>query len=191
MMNQKGFTLIELLVVVAIIGILAAVGVVAYNGYTNSAKINASKSNHANVVKYIAAEVQKCNTGSEKAMDNNLTCSTFLSASSSEKADDAVEAALLALDDFKNPHSPGTSGVAYLPNILKELFGGGNALAEEEASVEDDSGDSSGGTATAAGSLTKGQTKLDANVPNAGEITIQTKYDDDNDDIVSNVVSVI
>ena len=46
MKNNKGFTLIELLVVVAIIGILAAVGVVAYNGYTKSAKINASKSNH-------------------------------------------------------------------------------------------------------------------------------------------------
>ena len=36
--KNKGFTLIELLVVVAIIGILASVGVVAYNGYTESAK---------------------------------------------------------------------------------------------------------------------------------------------------------
>jgi len=36
-MKRNGFTPIELLVVVAIIGILAAVGVVAYNGNTSVA----------------------------------------------------------------------------------------------------------------------------------------------------------
>lgn len=48
-MRRNGFTLIELLVVVAIIGILAAVGVVAYDGYTKNAKFIAVQENFKNI----------------------------------------------------------------------------------------------------------------------------------------------
>tara|TARA_B110000444_G_scaffold49095_1_gene44952 strand:+ start:1294 stop:1776 length:483 start_codon:yes stop_codon:yes gene_type:complete len=105
MKNNKGFTLIELLVVVAIIGILAAVGVVAYNGYTKSAKINASKSNQGAVTKYLAAEIQKCNMGTEAtAMSGNLTCSGRTEAL-------IVSGAVAALADFKNTYTPVCGGV--------------------------------------------------------------------------------
>jgi type IV pilus assembly protein PilA len=64
--NIKGFTLIELLVVVAIIGILAAVGLVSFSEYSSSAKQNATKSNHNVYVKFISTQLFKCSIENNK-----------------------------------------------------------------------------------------------------------------------------
>ena len=113
--KNKGFTLIELLVVVAIIGILAAVGVVAYNGYTGNAKVASTKSNQATVVKYIAAETKKCDLGEVKAMSDNLTCSGKSAAS-------VITASVNALGEFKNAYVPGN----------KAVTSGGNNTADSD-----------------------------------------------------------
>ena len=58
--NCKAFTLIELLVVVAIIGILAAVGITQFGGFTESAKIAAVKANEKTAASYIRNTLMKC-----------------------------------------------------------------------------------------------------------------------------------
>ena len=107
MKNNKGFTLIELLVVVAIIGILAAVGTVAYQGYTTGAKQNATKSNHASVVKFVAAELAKCSMGESSVFTKgteSYTCNTAASNVPAAAVDD--------LADFKNAFETANPAVA-------------------------------------------------------------------------------
>ncbi len=53
--NEKGFTIVELLIVIVVIGILAAIVIVAYNGVTQSANTASAKGNAESVQKVAEA----------------------------------------------------------------------------------------------------------------------------------------
>ena len=108
-MKQRAFTLIELLVVVAIIGILAAVGVVAYNGYTSSAKKSVAKSDHQAVVKFIQLKLTECSINeniSLKSTANSSSVNSISCASSTGTGDMALYISNhLNNEGFYNPYN--------------------------------------------------------------------------------------
>jgi len=99
--NNKAFTLLELLVIVSIIGILAAVGVISYNGYTTSAKKEAARAQHETIIKFIQAEIMKCSIGqkiilkqmsSSSVIDQPDLCSKVNNITTGNNSYDVIEA---------------------------------------------------------------------------------------------------
>ena len=68
--QEKGFTIVELLIVVVVIGILAAITIVAYSGITNRANTTKAQTNAANVQK--VAEAMNADNGTYPRLTTEL-----------------------------------------------------------------------------------------------------------------------
>ena len=113
MVKNKGFTLIELLVVVAIIGILAGVGVVAYNGYTTSAKEKTTEINFRNITKSLMIEFMKCELDSANIIFISHSC-----GNSNAPATSLISSFINTGMNMKNPYSTKSSAISSNPCTL-------------------------------------------------------------------------
>ena len=139
-----------LITIIVVIGIMAIVGVVAYNGYTASAKKNAVKTMHAQTLKYVSAEVQKCTLeGSNgKAFgSSSANCGQINGNTGAVKA----VADLVANSTDKNPYDNKEKAIKSSTSYVEgqvSVSGSGKVITIKSCYVTACSGDNISGVST-------------------------------------------
>jgi len=107
-MKEKGFSLVELLVVVAIIGVLAGVGVVGYDRYVENTRTKVALQNYETVSRAVSFELVVANNGLNSAI--NEVQSDGTATGNKINKDTACNNFLFSVKEhfakFKNPWQP-------------------------------------------------------------------------------------
>ena len=120
---NAGFTLIELLVVVGIIGILAAVGVVAYSGYVTSSKVKSAE----NIIQQMAlAQTEYYSDKGNYYTQDDGNCTPTRASSDAIQANLFDNADIIGVDIGYNICIASTGAANYLI-VAEETIGGENS----------------------------------------------------------------
>lgn len=132
--NQAGFTLIELLVTVAIIGVLSAVGIPAYQGYQANAKVTSTKENHNRIKSFIASELTKCTTGTSANLTLKSATGSNANVACTSNATQFATAFVnhFTGDGWKNPYASSESAAVAGTSFVK----GKTAIAASGSNIE-------------------------------------------------------